>query len=117
MKAACGAFSPDGQQLAVGMRCGGIKVFEFHPETRQVSPSIASSNSWQWADTYCLTDGCPALPSRKMLLTPANDNWLAVEWGSAWPLVYVALTLVQLNVKVCDVYDYYDFWHCLSLGL
>jgi hypothetical protein len=40
MKAACGAFSPDGQQLAVGMRCGGIKVYEFHPETRQVSSLV-----------------------------------------------------------------------------
>jgi hypothetical protein len=36
-KCACsGAFSPDGQLLAVGLRCGGVKVYEFHPTTRQV---------------------------------------------------------------------------------
>lgn len=40
-KCACsGAFSPDGQLLAVGLRCGGVKVYEFHPTTRQVGSGV-----------------------------------------------------------------------------
>jgi hypothetical protein len=35
------AFSPDGQQLAVGMDNGGLKGFEFHPDMRQVKLLIS----------------------------------------------------------------------------
>lgn len=36
MQAASGTFTPDGNYLAVGMRNGGIKVMQFHPQTMQV---------------------------------------------------------------------------------
>lgn len=32
-----GAFSPDGEHLAVGLSGGGIKIMEFHPQVFQVS--------------------------------------------------------------------------------
>ncbi len=35
-KAQSGAFSPDGQHLAIGMCSGGLKVMEFSPSVRQV---------------------------------------------------------------------------------
>lgn len=35
--ATAAAFSPDGKQLMVGLNNGGLKAYEFHPETKQVS--------------------------------------------------------------------------------
>ncbi len=36
MVAVSASFSPDGQHLAVGLQCGGIKVLSFWPSTAQV---------------------------------------------------------------------------------
>ena len=36
MAAASCCFSPDGQRLAVGLQCGGIKVLAFQPGPQQV---------------------------------------------------------------------------------
>ncbi|GFR46990.1 hypothetical protein Agub_g8644, partial [Astrephomene gubernaculifera] len=36
LRGRCCAFSPCGQQLAVGTGCGGLQVLEFHPAVRQV---------------------------------------------------------------------------------
>lgn len=35
--ATAAAFSPDGKQLMVGLNNGGLKSYEFHPETKQVT--------------------------------------------------------------------------------
>ena len=40
-----GAFSMDGQHLAVGMVSGGIKIMEFHPNVAQVAWIKDSSES------------------------------------------------------------------------
>ncbi len=36
MVAVSASFSPDGQHLAVGLQCGGIKVLAFWPSTSQL---------------------------------------------------------------------------------
>lgn len=39
-KARCGAFSPDGNHLAVGLASGALQVYEFYPNLKQIHWSI-----------------------------------------------------------------------------
>ncbi|GIL85815.1 hypothetical protein Vretimale_19546 [Volvox reticuliferus] len=63
------AFSPDGQQLAVGCTNGGIKVLEFHPAVRQV---------W-WGKTFnSAVDELKYSPCGRFLAAGSHDQAIDV---------------------------------------
>ncbi|KAG2487374.1 hypothetical protein HYH03_013944 [Edaphochlamys debaryana] len=63
------AFSPDGQQLAVGCGNGGVKVLEFHPTVRQV---------W-WGKTFgSSVDELKYSPCGRFLAAGSHDQFIDI---------------------------------------
>ena len=66
MVAVSASFSPDGQHLAVGLQCGGIKVLAFWPSTAQL---------W-W--------GKPSRESVDVIKYSPDGRWLAAGGQQCW---------------------------------
>ncbi|GMH44987.1 hypothetical protein BSKO_12944 [Bryopsis sp. KO-2023] len=72
MKAMCGAFSPDGSQLAVGMKNGGIKVFDFGSQITQLA----------WCKTFSSSvKDMKYSPDGRYLAAASHDQFIDVFDG------------------------------------